>query len=39
VRAGVEAAREAGFDEIQLVPTSTDLAELDALTDLLADLL
>jgi alkanesulfonate monooxygenase SsuD/methylene tetrahydromethanopterin reductase-like flavin-dependent oxidoreductase (luciferase family) len=39
VRAGVEAAREAGFDEIQLVPTTTDLAELDALTELLADLL
>lgn len=39
VRAGVEAAIEAGFDEVQLVPTTTDLAELDALTDLLADLL
>ncbi len=39
VRAGVEAAAAAGFDEIQLVPTTADLRELDALTDLLADLL
>jgi hypothetical protein len=39
VRAGVEAAAAAGFDEIQLVPTTTDLAELDALTEVLADLL
>ena len=28
----VEACREAGFDEIQLVPTSADLGELDRLT-------
>lgn len=39
VRAAVEAAAEAGYDEIQLVPTSTDLAQLDQLTELLADLL
>ena len=39
VRAAVEAAAEAGYDEVQLVPTTTDLAELDALTTLLADLL
>lgn len=39
VRASVEAAAEAGYDEIQLVPTVTDLAQLDALTELLHDLL
>jgi alkanesulfonate monooxygenase SsuD/methylene tetrahydromethanopterin reductase-like flavin-dependent oxidoreductase (luciferase family) len=39
VRASVEAAAAAGYDEIQLVPTTTDLADLDELTDLLADLL
>jgi alkanesulfonate monooxygenase SsuD/methylene tetrahydromethanopterin reductase-like flavin-dependent oxidoreductase (luciferase family) len=39
VRSSVEAAAAAGYDEIQLVPTTTDIAELDALTDLLADLL
>jgi hypothetical protein len=35
----VEAAAAAGYDEIQLVPTLTDLAQLDALTELLHDLL
>ena len=35
VRRSVEAARAAGYDEIQLVPTSTDLAQLDELTALL----
>jgi alkanesulfonate monooxygenase SsuD/methylene tetrahydromethanopterin reductase-like flavin-dependent oxidoreductase (luciferase family) len=39
VRAAVVAASEAGYDEIQLAPTSTDLAELDALSALLDDLL
>lgn len=39
VRHSVEAAAEAGYDEVQLVPTSTDLAQLDQLTELLADLL
>jgi alkanesulfonate monooxygenase SsuD/methylene tetrahydromethanopterin reductase-like flavin-dependent oxidoreductase (luciferase family) len=39
VRAAVEAAAAAGYDEIQLVPTTVDLADLDALTALLADLL
>lgn len=39
IRGAVEAAAEAGYDEIQLVPTSTDLAQLDQLTELLADLL
>jgi alkanesulfonate monooxygenase SsuD/methylene tetrahydromethanopterin reductase-like flavin-dependent oxidoreductase (luciferase family) len=39
VRAAVEAAAAAGYDEIQLVPTSTDLAQLDALSALIADLL
>jgi alkanesulfonate monooxygenase SsuD/methylene tetrahydromethanopterin reductase-like flavin-dependent oxidoreductase (luciferase family) len=39
VRAAVEAAAAAGYDEIQLVPTVTDLAQLDQLTDLLSDLL
>lgn len=39
VRAAVEAAGAAGYDEIQLVPTSTDLAELTELTVLLRDLL
>jgi alkanesulfonate monooxygenase SsuD/methylene tetrahydromethanopterin reductase-like flavin-dependent oxidoreductase (luciferase family) len=39
VRASVEAAAAAGYDEIQLVPTVTDLAQLDELTDLLRDLL
>ena len=39
VRAAVEAAVAAGYDEIQLVPTVTDLAQLDELTALLADLL
>lgn len=29
LRRAVDAARDAGFDEIQLVPTTTDLAELD----------
>lgn len=32
IRAHVEAARAAGYDEIQLVPTSTDLTQLDELT-------
>jgi alkanesulfonate monooxygenase SsuD/methylene tetrahydromethanopterin reductase-like flavin-dependent oxidoreductase (luciferase family) len=39
VRAAVLAAAAAGYDEIQLVPTTTDLAELDALSALIADLL
>jgi alkanesulfonate monooxygenase SsuD/methylene tetrahydromethanopterin reductase-like flavin-dependent oxidoreductase (luciferase family) len=39
VRAAVEAAAAAGYDEIQLAPTSTDLAQLDQLTELLHDLL
>ena len=39
VRAAVEAAAAAGYDEIQLVPTTIDLGDLDALTELLADLL
>ncbi len=39
VRASVEAAADAGYDEIQLVPTVTDLGQLDALTELLSDLL
>lgn len=39
VRAAVEADAEAGYDEIQLVPTSIDLSQLDELTTLLADLL
>lgn len=39
VRASVEAAAAAGYDEIQLVPTVTDLAQLDELTALLGDLL
>jgi alkanesulfonate monooxygenase SsuD/methylene tetrahydromethanopterin reductase-like flavin-dependent oxidoreductase (luciferase family) len=39
VRAAVEAAATAGYDEIQLAPTSTDLAQLDQLTALLSDLL
>lgn len=39
VRAAVDGARDAGYDEIQLVPTSTDIAELDRLSSLLdADL-
>ena len=39
-RAGaVDAAADAGYDEIQLVPTSTDLAQLDELTDAPRDLL
>jgi alkanesulfonate monooxygenase SsuD/methylene tetrahydromethanopterin reductase-like flavin-dependent oxidoreductase (luciferase family) len=38
VRAAVVAAAEAGYDEIQLVPTATDLTELDALSALIADL-
>jgi alkanesulfonate monooxygenase SsuD/methylene tetrahydromethanopterin reductase-like flavin-dependent oxidoreductase (luciferase family) len=39
VRAAVDAAAEAGYDELQLVPTVTDLSQLDQLTDLLSDLL
>lgn len=39
VRASVEAAAAAGYDEIQLVPTVTDLAQLDELTTVLTDLL
>jgi len=39
VRASVLAAVDAGYDEIQLVPTATDLAQLDELTELLSDLL
>jgi hypothetical protein len=39
VRAAVDAAMEAGYDEIQLVPTSIDLTQLDDLTELLGDLL
>lgn len=39
VRAAVEAAAAAGYDEIQLVPTTVSLADLDALTELIADLL
>lgn len=39
VRRSVEAAAAAGYDEVQLVPTSTDLRQLDQLTELLADLL
>lgn len=39
LRAGVEAAADAGYDEIQLVPTSSDLTQLDELTELLADML
>ena len=39
IRAGVEAAIETGYDEIQLVPTVTDLTQLDELTELLSDLL
>lgn len=35
VLAAVDAARQAGFDEIQLVPTTTDVAELDRLGELL----
>jgi len=35
----VLAAVDAGYDEIQLVPTATDLAQLDELTELLSDLL
>jgi alkanesulfonate monooxygenase SsuD/methylene tetrahydromethanopterin reductase-like flavin-dependent oxidoreductase (luciferase family) len=38
VRAAVEAAAQAGYDEIQLVPTTTDLTDLDALSALIADL-
>jgi alkanesulfonate monooxygenase SsuD/methylene tetrahydromethanopterin reductase-like flavin-dependent oxidoreductase (luciferase family) len=36
VRRAVDAARAAGYDEIQLVPTTTDIAELDRLTTLLS---
>ena len=32
LRRSISAARDAGYDEIQLVPTTTDLAELDRLT-------
>jgi alkanesulfonate monooxygenase SsuD/methylene tetrahydromethanopterin reductase-like flavin-dependent oxidoreductase (luciferase family) len=39
VRRAVEAAAAAGYDEIQLVPTSIDLGQLDALSALIADLL
>lgn len=39
VRRSVEAAAAAGYDEVQLVPTSTDLDQLDQLTTVLADLL
>jgi len=35
VRRAVDAAREAGFDEIQLVPTTVDPDEVDRVTDLL----
>ena len=34
-----QAAVDAGYDEIQLVPTATDLGQLDELTELLSDLL
>ncbi len=39
VRSAVDAAAAAGYDEIQLVPTVTDLAQLDELTDVLSDYL
>jgi len=35
LRRGVDAARDAGFDEIQLVPTTTDVAEIDRVSRLL----
>lgn len=34
----VDSAREAGFDEIQLVPTTADIAELDRAAEVLATL-
>jgi alkanesulfonate monooxygenase SsuD/methylene tetrahydromethanopterin reductase-like flavin-dependent oxidoreductase (luciferase family) len=39
VRRAVLAAADAGYDEIQLAPTSTDLTQLDELSALIADLL
>ena len=36
VLAAIDAAEELGFDEIQLVPTTTDLAELDRLNEVIA---
>jgi alkanesulfonate monooxygenase SsuD/methylene tetrahydromethanopterin reductase-like flavin-dependent oxidoreductase (luciferase family) len=36
VRRAVDAATEAGFDEIQLVPTTTDLTELDRAAEALS---
>jgi alkanesulfonate monooxygenase SsuD/methylene tetrahydromethanopterin reductase-like flavin-dependent oxidoreductase (luciferase family) len=39
VRRAVVAAADAGYDEIQLAPTATDLAQLDELSALIADLL
>jgi alkanesulfonate monooxygenase SsuD/methylene tetrahydromethanopterin reductase-like flavin-dependent oxidoreductase (luciferase family) len=38
VTRSIEAAAEAGYDEIQLVPTTTDLRELDALTEITTSL-
>jgi alkanesulfonate monooxygenase SsuD/methylene tetrahydromethanopterin reductase-like flavin-dependent oxidoreductase (luciferase family) len=35
IRRAVDAARAAGFDEIQLVPTTTDVTELDRMADVL----
>jgi len=35
VRAALDHAEEVGFDEIQLVPTTTDLAELDRLAEVI----
>lgn len=37
VKRAVLAAHEAGYDEIQLVPTTRDIAELDRLSDVLSD--
>ncbi|MFN8050742.1 MAG: LLM class flavin-dependent oxidoreductase [Acidimicrobiales bacterium] len=36
IRRAVDQARAAGFDEIQLVPTTTDIAELDRMAEVLA---
>lgn len=36
IRRAVDDARAAGFDEIQLVPTTTDIAELDRMAEVLA---
>lgn len=38
LRRAVDGAREAGFDEVQLVPTTLDLAELDRAGEVLATL-